>query len=130
MTQVAEATICAPVSDYVLSIRSYAPFSQFGGGFEGDKRGPSTSPEATSRIAVSLIFNPQSGKVGKPKATSSGTIWLPLNQRDMAEPRVTLVSAVPVPNGISLRLDLAGANPLVRWAPDIDLHATMSFALE
>lgn len=130
MTQVAEETICAPVSDYVLNLRSYAPFAQFGGGFEGDSRGPSTSTAVTSRIAVSLIFNPQSGKVGKPRATSSGTTYLPLNWRDMAEPRVTLISAVKVTNGISLRLDLAGSNPLLRRiAPDIDLHATMSFTI-
>jgi hypothetical protein len=112
-------------------VRSYAPFSQFGGGFHGDNRGPSTSPQATSRIAVSLIFNPQTGKVGKPMPSSSGTTFLPLNWRDKAEPRVTLVGVARVTNGISLRLDLAGSNPLLRRiAPDIDLHATMSFTLE
>jgi hypothetical protein len=127
----AEPAVCAPTSDYVLNLRSYAPFKEFGGGFEGDNRGPSTSPQATSRIAVSLIFNPQSGKVGKPRATSSGTVYLPLNWRGMAEPRVTLVGVVGVTNGISLRLDLAGSNPLLKQiAPDIDLHTTMSFTLE
>lgn len=121
--------VCAPVSDYILNIRSYAPFPRFGGGFEGDNRGPSTSPSATSRIAVAIIFNPQTGRVGKPKATSSGTTFLPLNARGSAEPRVTLASASRIADGVSLRLDLAGSNPLVLRAPDIDLHAAVQFTL-
>lgn len=56
--------------DYMLNVRSYAPFASFGGGFEGDNRGPSTTPGASSRIAVQIAFNPQMGRVGTPVATS------------------------------------------------------------
>lgn len=126
----ADADVCARVSDYVLNVRSYAPFARFGGGFEGDNRGPSTSKTATSRLAVEIMFNTQSGQVGKPMATSSGTQWLPLGIRGMAEPRVTLVSTSRVPKGVSITVDLAGSNPLVPGAPDIDLHATLWFTLE
>lgn len=125
-----EPELCTPITDYVLSVRSYAPFSRFGGGFEGDNRGPSTSRSAASRVAVEIMFNPQSGCIGKPMATSSGTTWLPLNIRGLAEPRVTLVSTSRIPNGVSITLDLAGSNPLVFGAPDIDLHATLWFTLE
>lgn len=127
----AEPAACATTSDYVFSIRSYAPFKEFGGGFEGDNRGPSTASEATSRMAASLIFNPQTGKYGKPMATSSGTVLLPRGWRGMGEPRVTLVSAVPVPNGIAFRMDMSGSNPIFKgFAPDIDLHANITFTLE
>lgn len=119
------------MSDYVLNMRSYAPFKEFGGGFEGDNRGPSTATSATSRMAASLIFNLQSGKYGRPTATSSGTVWLPRGTRGMAEPKVTLISAVSVPNGLAFRLDMAGSNPIFKGrAPDIDLHANITFTLE
>lgn len=132
MTDLSEVPeeVCAPVTDYVLTVRSYAPFPRFGGGFEGDNRGPSTSKTVTSRTAVEIIFNPQSGKIGKPKATSSGTTWLPLDVRGLEEPRVTLVNTSRIHNGVSITVDLAGSNPLVFGAPDIDLHATLWFTLE
>jgi hypothetical protein len=96
-SEVSEPEVCTPVTDYVLSVRSYAPFPRFGGGFEGDNRGPSTSRSATSRVAVEIMFNSQSGRIGKPMATSSGTTWLPLNVRGLAEPRVTLVGTSRIP---------------------------------
>lgn len=114
---------------YTLNVRSYAPFASFGGGFEGDARGPSASSRATSRIAATVVFNPQTGQVGKPGASSSGTAYLPLNVRGMGEPRATLVQANRIPGGVAIRLDVAGANPLVPLAPDIDLHADAKFTL-
>lgn len=117
------------VSDYTLNVRSYAPFVRFGGGFEGDSRGPSMSPLVTSRIAVRLVFNPQTGNIGKPAATSSGTKFLPLGTSAMGEPRATLARADRLPDGFLLALDVSGANPLVPGAPDIDLHVTLRISL-
>ena len=120
---------CEAVSDYSLSVRSYAPFQRFGGGFEGDARGPSTSSLVSSRIAVRLVFNPQTGRIGKPAATSSGTTFLPLGTSAMGEPRATLARADRLDQGFLIALDVAGANPLVLGAPDIDLHVNLRIAL-
>lgn len=44
-----------------LYVRRYAPFSQFGGGFEGDNRSvSSTSLTATSRTSGSVFFDRRS----------------------------------------------------------------------
>lgn len=113
---------CSESSDCALNVRSYAPFASFGGGFEGDNRAATTARNATSRIAVQILFNPVSGKIGKPSASSSGTTFLPLGTKGMAEPRTSLSRAQRIPSGFVISMDIAGANPLVPGAPDIDLH--------
>jgi len=112
--------------DYLLNVRSYAPFASFGGGFEGDKRGPSTMPGVSSRIAVQIAFNPQTGRMATPVATSSGTTFLPLGTRGMATPKATAIKSARFANGFRIEMDVAGSNPLVPGAPDIDLHLDLS----
>ena len=112
--------------DYLLNVRSYAPFASFGGGFEGDNRGPSTASGSSSRVAVQVIFNPQSGRIGTPVSSSSGTTWLPLGTRGMATPKAAVTKSVRMARGFRIELDVAGSNPLVPGAPDIDLHLNLS----
>lgn len=120
---------CDVVSTFTLNVRSYAPFVSFGGGFEGDNRGPTTSSTVTSRIATRVAFNPQSGEIGKPASASSGTVFLPLNTRAMAEPASSLTKASRLPNGFVIMMDISGSNPLVPGAPDIDLHVYLRVTL-
>ena len=58
---------------YPINIRSFAPFKTFGGGFGGDgaKRGFTTSPNATSRLAQSFIMNPTEHTYSGLKTSSS-----------------------------------------------------------
>ena len=58
-----------------LYVRRYAPFSQFGGGFEGDNRSvSSTSLTATSRTSGSVFFDRRS--IGRATGGSSGTAFV------------------------------------------------------
>ncbi|HKU44281.1 MAG TPA: hypothetical protein VJR89_39250 [Polyangiales bacterium] len=72
------------------------------------------------------MLNPTSGKIGKPSAASSGTTYLPLGIHGLAEPRASLSRAQRIPAGFAISLDVAGANPLLPGAPDIDLHAMLN----
>jgi hypothetical protein len=108
----------------------YAPFKSFGGGFEGDARGPSTSEKATARVAMQIMFNTQLGLIGKPSAMSSESKWLPLGLRATGEPRASLSRALRIPDGFDLLLDIAGANPLVYKSADIDLHVAMKIVVK
>lgn len=61
-------------------VRSYAPFKTFGGGYDGDDRGPSTDTTDTSRIAYVLTFDYGSMKSVATEAfcsRSRGTGFLP-----------------------------------------------------
>lgn len=59
---------------YALYVRRYAPFRSFGGGFEGDSRGFSTSPAATSRTVGVVTFGPQ--KTTGAKGVSDGSAYV------------------------------------------------------
>ncbi len=54
-------------------------------------------------------------------------MFLPLGTKGMAEPRTSLSRAQRIPSGFVISIDIAGANPLVPGAPDIDLHAMLKF---
>ena len=57
---------------YWLVFRRYAPFAEFGMGFEGDHRtGPSVSMNVTARTIGTVPF--ARGAVGAVTASSSGT---------------------------------------------------------
>jgi hypothetical protein len=77
-------------------------------------------------MAAQIIFNPQTGRIGAPVASSSGTTWLPTGTRGMATPKASSTKTVRIPGGFRIELDVAGSNPLVPGAPDIDLHLNLS----
>jgi RHS repeat-associated protein len=110
-----------------LYIRSFAPWASFGGGFRGDNRGFTTDLRATSRMWGRVTVNLQTGVVSAPAAGSSGTTcagppcsWF-RNQEKVADVTISVVSTTEGASTITL----AGANPLVAGAPDIDLSLTL-----
>ena len=110
-----------------LYIRSFAPFASFGGGFRGDNRGFTTDLNATSRMWGRVTVNLQTGVVSAPVAGSSGTScagppcsWF-RSQEKVADVTITVASTTEGTSTIAL----AGANPLVSGAPDIDLSLTL-----
>lgn len=111
---------------FLLVFRRYAPFAEFGFGFEGDHRTEaSTSLDATARTTGKVPF--ARGSIGTIDATSSGTQytgggdWLrKLGGRHMSDVARTIAQKTIGPTFISFSASTAGANPMVPGAPAID----------
>ena len=111
-----------------VHLRSFALFDEFGGGFEGDDRGFSTDLSATSRIHGVVTINPTTGEiVGDPSASSSrsGCAGAPCsvvlgNRTAVGTPTITARNV----NG-AIVVNMAGSNPLVPGAPDIDVSLAL-----
>ncbi|WP_374949773.1 hypothetical protein [Mucilaginibacter sp.] len=56
---------------FPVNIRAFAPFKQFGGYFDGDNGGYSTSMTATSRVAQNFTVDPAKGTHTNPNTFSS-----------------------------------------------------------
>jgi RHS repeat-associated protein len=121
-----------PASQVVdLYVRSFSPYEEFGGGFAGDNRGFTTDLNATSRISGRVTINVSSMEIVAASAVSSPS-------KCIADPCLTALNgfhmrteAVATPsihvstvNGDFL-IALAGSNPLVPGAPDLDLTLTL-----
>jgi hypothetical protein len=112
---------------FMLVFRRYAPFAQFGFGFEGDHRlHPSVSMDTTARTIGIVSFG--RGNIGSIRATTSGTQytaggeWLRLflrkHQSDVSS---TATKKQVSQNCVSFTASTAGANPMLgRAAPTID----------
>jgi hypothetical protein len=109
-----------------LYLRSFAPWKQFGGcalplvgtciweaGFGGDDRSFTTSLYGvTSRITAKISAR---GGILQATSFSDPSHWGPFES--VSIPRHSLEG-----NAAQFRFDVAGHNPLVPGAPDIDLH--------
>jgi hypothetical protein len=62
--------------EFSLYVRRYAPFKSFGGGFEGDGRGFSTSLEVSSRTIGVATFGPALGDKVTGAGDTSGSSWV------------------------------------------------------
>jgi hypothetical protein len=119
---------------FAMVFRRYAPFAQFGMGFEGDHRaGPSVSMSATART-IGIVEFDRSG-IYKIDAYSSGTRFTGGGAfvRDrmfggvhFSHVTKTLTNQAVNPNSISFTASTAGANPMVPGAPEIDTFVDFS----
>lgn len=112
-------------------LRSFAPWESFGGGFEGDNRGPSTSLDATSRISGRVTINAATGEILGQEVTTSGTRCIGEPCMSAFGPEIS-VSDVSIntrsANGV-LTLSIAGSNPKFGgFAPDIDATLTLNLS--
>jgi hypothetical protein len=113
---------------FLFVFRRYAPFAEFGFGFEGDHRTvASTSLDATARTTGKVPF--ARGSIGTIGATSSGTQfsgggdWVrKLAGRHMSDVTCAIAKKVIGPTSISFSASTAGANPMVPGAPAIDTY--------
>ena len=119
---------------YPVNIRSFAPYNSFGGYFKGDgeKRGFTTSPNATARLAQSFTVNPTTHSVTDPQTNSSesshpllGTIVAKDDKGSITNFRSALNKDGS--STVSFTSNMSGHNPLVKGSPDIDVHT--NFAL-
>lgn len=127
--------------------RCYAPFKSFGGGYRGDARTESTDVNKTARIVVIVTVDYARMVVAKtPDARcdeshghgvfpilmslplrSARRDWSNLTVTGRAQPRVSMVvEPVGRPGqGLAAVVSVAGGNPLVPIAPDIDVQLNL-----
>ncbi len=117
---------------YPITIRSFAPFNYFGGGFHGDgaNRGYTTSSTATARVHQRINFDTD-------KSTISAKAWSsPTSHRVLPGSR-TAKSSVEFTDGFKTRTSgdsktfmfgthSKGANPMVPGSPNIDVFSDFS----
>ena len=118
----------ASAGELTIHMRSFARFNQFGGGFEGDRRGFSKDINASSRIHTRVVYNYKSGRVLRKSSSSSPTVHLPTGQTSTSTPRLSVTQDC----GYDLCVSHAGAKPVTKkWVgditPDIDLHCYLNF---
>jgi hypothetical protein len=123
--------------EYSLYVRRYAPFASFGGGFEGDARGFSTSLTATSRTVGVATFGPCMGSEIGATAYSTGSSWVgPWEVRKKyslgsigahkAQVAVSILNVVVSEGTVSFTLYTEGNLPF----KDIALHRTLAKAVD
>ena len=112
---------------YGLVLRAYAPFKRFGIAFAGDARGPTTSPDVTSRIKAWVVFDPIAGTVEDPRAKSDASKYVAVISHRATEAPMTRITRESAGSGwVNFQLHASGANPLVAKSPPIDMHVSIS----
>jgi hypothetical protein len=117
---------------YPITIRAFAPFNTFGGGFHGDgaNRGFTTSSNATARVHQKINFDTD-------KTTLTTSAWSsPSSHRFLpgsatATPSVGFTGDYTIANkGDSKTFDfgthVAASNPMVPGSPPIDVFSSFS----
>ena len=110
---------------YSLWFRRYAPFAEFGFGFEGDKRtAASTSFADTARTSGGCSFGPDA--VGPGYGTSSGTRHKLSSTSAISKVTSSVAVATRTLSIVRFTAMTAGANPMVPGAPEIDTFVDLS----
>jgi len=116
---------------YPITVRSFAPFKTFGGGFHGDNRGYSASDFASARVSQLIYFDTDKTEVTT-SAWSSPT-WHKLNSdfTRTATPSSKVTKDLTVNNNgdsktFNFETHYAGSNPLTPGAPNIDVFSDFS----
>ncbi len=116
---------------YTFHVRAFHPDSTFGGGFDGDNRGFSTSLDVTSRIQQEITLNTSTDQISQRSWSDQSVYKDPTGLTDRALRR----TAVPESGVSDYRLNNAneavethtfntsvqGNNPLVPGSPNIDV---------
>lgn len=117
---------------YPITIRSFAPFKTFGGGFHGDNRSFSTSPTASARVHQKIHFDTDKTSL-RAEAWSDPTwnVAAPSVVR-RKRPNVDILSFDISSQGSSKLFQFAthheGSNPLTPGAPPIDVFSDFSIS--
>jgi hypothetical protein len=116
------ARVLTKLQTHTLYVRSFAPWATFGGGFSGDNRGFTTVHDnsVTSRITGIVKFHLAPVTITSATAYSDPSHH-PLRGTATGSPRIAATVS-----GIKMNVKLAGANPLVPHAPDIDVKLDMA----
>ena len=108
-----------------LYIRSFAPWASFGGGFGGDNRGFTTirAKNVTSRITTIVRFRVA------PLVVVSQTAYSDPSTHPVLGTKTGTPTSSAIVSGNTIKVRIAGANPLVKGAPDIDLKLDITAAV-
>jgi RHS repeat-associated protein len=119
---------------YTLTVRRYAEPAKFGGGFDGDNRGPSTSPDVTSRTRLQITFDTSKQSIlqvrgdASPSAKSwyanvnPSTWFMGSSSQASVDASGRMISKGP--GLLQISGQIAGSNPLI-WqpvSPDINTY--------
>ena len=119
---------------YEVYIRSFHPSQSFGGGYDGDKRGWSIDPNASSRIHHRVTANHKTGEVIYTGRGKDGTYSDPSYHPDKGYATETpdgyIGKVVAGENSVEFETGYEGANPLLWYAPEIDVDAKISISQE
>ena len=115
---------------FELTFRTFAPFKWFGGGFNGNNRGYSSSLYASVKTAFRAILDTNSTVVTGDRAWSDETYYRATPNRKLTETPQAELSAlhynsVGDVSGYSFDAHVTGANPYISFAPNIDLYVDM-----
>ncbi len=117
---------------FPISVRSFAPFKSFGGGFHGDgeNRGFTTSATATSRVAQTFTTDPSAGTMSNVKTWSDPSSH-PILGSATEKPTGGISDFKQTANKdgsntVTFNSTMSGANPLVPGSPDIDVKTSFS----
>ncbi|MEL5903071.1 DUF6443 domain-containing protein, partial [Elizabethkingia anophelis subsp. anophelis] len=116
---------------YPVTIRSFAPFKEFGGWFAGDNRGFTTSQNVTSRLVQSFVMNTDNHTYSSLKTSSSPSSHPLLGTATAKDDRGSISNFVYSNNKdgsttTSWTSSMAGRLPLVPGSPDIDVKTNFS----
>ncbi len=111
---------------YPITIRSFAPFKTFGGGFHGDDRGYSTG-DVSARVHQEIKFDTDKSQMSA-KAWSSSTSHKYIPGSDKAKSTVEFTDEFKIKtHGDSKTFMFGthskGANPMVPGSPNIDVFS-------
>ncbi|MBP6756491.1 MAG: hypothetical protein KA210_10100, partial [Bacteroidia bacterium] len=116
---------------YPITIRSFAPFATFGGGFAGDSRGFSTNANETSRLSHSYVMNTDNHTYINNGASSSTSSHPLLGSATAKDDSGKISNATYTTNKdgsttTSWTSTMAGHNPLL---PSPNINVTTDFSL-
>jgi RHS repeat-associated protein len=113
---------------YPITVRSFAPFSNFGLGFHGDNRGYSTSASATARVHQRLNFETDKNYLtGSSWSSPTWHTLLPSYQRT-ATAKFDISSFNSENNSFNFSTHASAGNPITpkSGTPDIDVFSDFS----
>jgi RHS repeat-associated protein len=117
---------------YPITIRAFAPFNYFGGGFHGDgaNRGFTTSSSATARVHQKINFDTD-------KTTMTTNAWSSPTSHRVIPGSLTETPSIKFNGDFTIKRNgdtktfnfathVAGSNPMVPGAPPIDIFSNFS----
>jgi RHS repeat-associated protein len=109
-----------------FTVRSFAPFKEFGGWFKGDNRSYSNELNATSRLSHSFTIDPSKQSYANKGASSSPSYHPVLGKATATddEGKISNFTATSNMNGsntTSFTASMSGHNPLVPGSPNINV---------
>jgi len=112
---------------YPITVRAFAPFKTFGGGFRGDDRGYTTN-NTTARVTQRLNFDTDKSSMTAEAWSSKSHHTLLGTDRAMPSQRLAFAKAVDGDNKwFGIKTDVAAANPLTPpGTPDINVFSALS----